>query len=95
MPFNFATGMNAAEVLPNDHVIIASWGTGKVYEYNADGKTTLEAGIPQATGFFRLSNGHTLVACQNQGRVVELDQAGKVVREMKDLKCHPYRVSRR
>ncbi len=94
-PFNFATGMNAAEVLPNDHVIIASWSTSKVFEYDADGKTTMEADIPQATGFFRLSNGHTLVACQNQGRVVELDPAGKVVREMKDLKCHPYRVSRR
>ena len=95
VPFNFALGMNAAEALPNDHVIIASWGTGKVYEYDADGKSVLEANVPQATGFFRLSNGHTLVACQNQGQVVELDQTGKVVNERKDLKCHPFRASRR
>jgi len=95
VPFNFGLGMNAAEVLPNDHVIIASWGAGKVYEYDADGKAVLEANVPQATGFFRLSNGHTLVACQNQGHVIELDQAGKVVHEMKDLNCHPFRASRR
>ena len=95
VPFNFGLGMNAAEVLPNDHVIISSWGTGKVYEYDAEGKTVLEANVPQATGFFRLSNGHTLVACQNQGQIVELDQTGKAVPGMKDLKCHPFRASRR
>ena len=55
----------------------------------------MEANVPQATGFFRLSNGHTLVACQNQGQIVELDQAGKAVPGMKDLKCHPFRASRR
>ena len=43
----------------------------------------------------RLPNGHTLVTCQNQTHVVELDQTGKVVNELKDLTYRPWRVSRR
>ena len=55
----------------------------------------MEANVQQANNFFRLSNGHTLVTCLNQTHIVELDQAGKVVNDMKDLTYHPWRVSRR
>ena len=88
-------GMNGGAVLPNDHVMIAVWNTGKVYEFDADGKTVMTADVMQANNFFRMSNGHTLVTCQNQTHIVELDQTGKVVNDMKDLAYHPWRVSRR
>ena len=45
--------------------------------------------MQQANNFFRLSNGHTLVTCLNQTEVIELDEAGKVVNEMKDLTFQP------
>ena len=95
VPFNVNFGVGGGEVLPNDHVLISSPNIGKVYEYDADGKTVMEANVQLANNFFRLSNGHTLVTCQNQTHVVELDQTGKVVNDMKDLTYHPWRVSRR
>jgi len=55
----------------------------------------MEAPVPMAGNFFRLSNGHTLVTCQNQAQIIELDKAGKVVNDMKNLPYHPWRVSRR
>ncbi len=94
-PFDANFGIGWAEVLPNDHVMIASPNTGKVHEYDASGKMMMEAAVPMAGNFFQLSNGHTLVTCQNQSRIIELDKAGKVVNEMKNLTYHPWRVSRR
>jgi HEAT repeat protein len=95
VPFDPNFGIGVAEVLPNDHVLIASPNTGKVHEYDAAGKMVMEAAVPLAGNFFRLSNGHTLVTCQNQAHIVELDKTGKVVNEMKDLPYRPWRVSRR
>ena len=95
IPFNINFGINGAQVLPNDHVVVSSWNSGKVTEYDADGKVVLDANVQQANNFHRLSNGHTLVTCMNQTAVVEVDQTGKVVNEMKDLTFHPWRVSRR
>ena len=71
-------------------------GGGKVYEYDADGKTVLEANVLQARPASSVCpTAIRWVACQNQGQVIELDQTGKAVHEMKDLKCHPFRASRR
>ena len=95
VPFNFAFGVGGGEVLPNDHVLLSSPNTGKVYEYDLDGKTVMEANVQLANNFFRLPNGHTLVTCMNQTHVVELDPTGKVVNDMKDLAFRPWRVSRR
>ena len=95
VPFNPALGVNGACVLPGDRVMIVSWNAGKVIEYDAAGKVAMEAPVQQANNCFRLSNGHTLVTCQQQTHIVELDQAGKVVNDMKDLAYHPWRVSRR
>ena len=94
-PFAARFGINGGEILPHDRVLIASANRGKVHEYDANGKMLMEAAVPIATNFFRLSNGHTLVTCQNQTRVVELDRTGKIINEMKDLKYRPWRVSRR
>ncbi len=95
VPFNINFGINGAQVLPNDHVIVSSWNAGKVTEYDADGKVVMEASVQQANNFYRLPNGHTLVTCMSQTEIIELDQAGKVVNEMKDLTFRPWRVSRR
>jgi outer membrane protein assembly factor BamB len=94
-PFDANFGIGWAEILPNDHVLIASPNTGKVHEYDAAGKMVMEGAVPLAGNFFRLSNGHTLVTCQNQAHIVELDKTGKVVNDMKNLTYHPWRVSRR
>ena len=85
----------AEKCLPNDHVLIASPRTGKLHEYDATGKMVMEAAVPLAMNFFRLSNGHTLVTCQNQSRVVEIDRSGKIINDKKDFNYHPWRVSRR
>ena len=95
VPFNPQFGINGAQVLPDDHVLVSSWNAGKVMEYDGDGKQVWESNVQQASNFYRLSNGHTLVTSLNQTEIVELDQAGKVVHEMKDLTFHPWRVSRR
>jgi HEAT repeat protein len=95
VPFNFGFGVGGGEVLPNDHVLLSSPNNGKVYEYDADGKTVFEANVQQANNFFRMANGHTLVTSQQVRRITELDQTGKVVNEMKDLQYMPWRVYRR
>ena len=83
------------EVLPNDHVLIATQGINKVVEYDGDGKVVWEASVPIPGTPSRLSNGHTLVPSQNNTRLVELDRTGKIVNEYKDLNYRPWRVSRR
>ncbi|HVS39602.1 MAG TPA: HEAT repeat domain-containing protein [Gemmataceae bacterium] len=95
IPFNLNFGVNGAEVLPNDHVLVAVWNLNKITEYDLDGKTVWEATVPQPSNFHRLPNGHTLVTCANQTEIMELDQTGKVAADMKNLSFHPWRVSRR
>jgi HEAT repeat protein len=93
--FDVNFGLGGGEVLANDHVLVSSPNTGKIHEYDAAGKMVMEAAVPVASNFFRLSNGHTLVTSQNQQHIVELDKTGKIVNEMKELTYHPWRVSRR
>ncbi len=95
VPFNPQFGINWAEVLPNDHVLITTMANSKITEYDGDGKQVWEATIQASAGPTRLANGHTLVPTVNNTKVVELDRAGKVVAEMKDLTYRPIRVTRR
>jgi hypothetical protein len=48
-----------------------------------------------ATFPHRLPNGRTLITVQNSNRIAEADAQGKIVQELKDLPCRPFRVVRR
>ena len=93
-PFNPALGLNGGAVLHGDHVLVSVYATNKITEYDADGKTVWEATVAQPGTPTRLPNGNTLVVSAN-ARIVELDRAGKVVSELKDLAVRPWRVYRR
>ncbi len=95
VPLNPNVGINWAEVLPNDHVLITTAANAKITEYDGDGKQVWEAAIQASSGPTRMSNGHTLVPTQNNTRIVELDRAGKQVAELKDLTYKAVRVTRR
>jgi hypothetical protein len=82
------------DILPNDHVIYPQYSANKVTEYDGDGKIVWEATVQWPTSAFRLPNGNTLVACQQQQKVFEINKAGKVVSEYKDT-LHPMRAQRR
>ena len=72
------------QVLPGGHVLYAYGGkpTG-VREIDRDQKVVwdYQSKCPQVLGCRRLPNGNTLVAEQGPCRAVEVDRAGKVVRE--------------
>jgi HEAT repeat protein len=70
------------EIMPNGHVLMPMGYQNRVLEYNGDGKVVWTAAIQNPVAAHRLSNGHTLVVTQKgTNRVVELDRAGKVVKE--------------
>jgi HEAT repeat protein len=94
-PFNPNIGINWAEILPSDHVLITTLGNGKVTEYDGDGKQVWEATIQPSAGPTRMPNGHTLVPTNNNTRIVELDRTGKQVGELKDINYRAVRVTRR
>ncbi len=94
VPYNPAFGINGAEVLPGDRVLISTFSNGKVTEYDASGKVQWEASVPGPGCLTRLPNGHTLVTSAGL-RVVELDRTGKIVNEIKELAARPLRVYKR
>jgi outer membrane protein assembly factor BamB len=65
--------------LPNGHVLVPSYSTNKVVEYDAEGKAVWEAPATRPTSVMRLPNGHVLVSSRNGRAVVELDRSGKEV----------------
>ena len=95
IPFNPQWGINSAEILPNDNVIISAQAGNNLTEFSPDGKKVWEATIAHAGTPYRLSNGQTLAPNANALRIAVLDREGKVVSEMKDLPVRPWRVSRR
>jgi HEAT repeat protein len=70
------------EILPNGNVLMPMGYQNRVLEYDGDGKVIWAANVPNPVAAHRLPNGHTLVATQKgANRLVELDRAGKVVKE--------------
>jgi HEAT repeat protein len=94
VPFHWQNGVQGAEILPGDRVVV-SLGIGKVAEYADGGKLVWEANVINPSHPHRLANGHTLVTQVNSSVLLELNRAGKIVSEKKDLECHPFRVHRR
>ncbi len=81
------------DFLANDHVLVSLNASGKIVEYNLDGKIFWEAKVPAPGNLTRLSNGNVLVVSQNS-RVVEVNRAGQTVRELKGNML-PWRAWRR
>ena len=94
VPFHWQNGVQGADILPGDRVVV-SLGIGKVAEYADGGKLVWETNVTSPSHPHRLPNGHTLVNQSNSSVLLELNRAGKIVSEKKDLECHPFRVHRR
>jgi HEAT repeat protein len=95
VPFNPNWGINYAELLPNDHVIISAQAGNNLSEFSPDGKKVWEATVAHAGTPYRMSNGQTMAPNANASRIAVLDREGKVVSEMKDLPVRPWVVRRR
>jgi HEAT repeat protein len=77
-PMNNSGGL---EVLPHGRVIVSSYHTNKVVEYDGDGKAVWTHAIPQPGFAARLANGNTLITSQGAMYAVEVTRTGKVVWE--------------
>jgi HEAT repeat protein len=88
-------GVSGAEVLPGDRVLVSSSQQGTVVEYDEHGKERWRVSIPAPGNPHREPDGNTLVVGMSSTRVYEVNRAGKIVSEEKDLPYRPWRVSRR
>jgi HEAT repeat protein len=93
LDFNRGNSVGGALFLSNGHIIVDD-STG-IREYDATGKKVWEATVQQADGIQRLPNGNILVASMAEGRIVELDRAGKMVWERKFEGRRPWLARRR
>jgi HEAT repeat protein len=87
-PRNPSSWPSGIDLLANGHILISHpfGGNGQDYvtEVTREGKTVWQAKAPTGcTTATRLPNGHTLLACQPQMTVTEVDCTGKVVKEDK------------
>ena len=81
--------IHAIQPLPDDHIMIAESGAGRIIEIDRDGKLlkefamTLTAPSPHRDTRLarKLDNGHYLAAHEGDGAVREYDSAGKMVWE--------------
>jgi hypothetical protein len=58
--------------------LVSHMDSGKVVEYDADGKPIWSVKAPSPWAAIRLPNGNTLISCQSRG-VREVDPSGKIV----------------
>jgi hypothetical protein len=86
--------LGALDVLANGHVLVPSYSSNRVTEYDEEGRESWHANAAMPNSARRLSNGETVVASQNARRVVSLDHLGKVVWEYK-ADGRPWQVSQR
>jgi HEAT repeats len=84
---------NALTLLPNGHLLIASYGGGTVQEYNRAGKVVWEIKIGRPLCAVRLPGGHTLVSSQDMV-LVEFDRLGKEIARH-GAPGHPCQIRRR
>src|SRR5262249_2908690 len=77
-------GGGGIEILKNDHVLMCLYNNQKVVEYDGDGKVVWEAASQWPNAVHRLANGNTLIGRQQTGKLIEMDKAGKVVKEYKE-----------
>jgi hypothetical protein len=67
------------EVLANGRVLAPLYNLSTVVEFDWNGTKHWQANVNRPTAVARLTNGHTLVTCLLDNRVVEIDENGKEV----------------
>ncbi|OAI46047.1 hypothetical protein AYO44_11995 [Planctomycetaceae bacterium SCGC AG-212-F19] len=67
------------DALPGGKILVPQVSTGKVVEFDPDGKPGWQTAFAQASSAVRLPDGHTLVCSFNAQKIVELDATGKPV----------------
>jgi hypothetical protein len=82
------------EPLPTGGWLASGYGTGKVVEFDAAGKSVWEYTLSSAFHATRLPGGNTLIASYSSHKVIEVTRAGKVVWE-KQLDNLVWRAHRR
>ena len=76
--------MRAVRKLANGHYLVGQYQDGVVREYDATGKIVGEIAIEMPFGGIRLPDGHTLIGAGDAHRIVEVDEKGKDVWEVKE-----------
>jgi HEAT repeat protein len=84
---------NALTLLPNGHLLLASYGGGTVQEYDRAGKVVWEVKLGRPLCALRLPDGNTLVSTQDMV-LLEFDRAGKIVAR-RNAPGHPCQIRRR
>jgi hypothetical protein len=84
---------NALTLLPNGHLLIASYGCGQVQEYDRSGKVVWETKLGRPLCAIRMPGGHTLVSTQDMV-LIEFDRFGKEIAR-RDAPGHPCQIRRR
>jgi hypothetical protein len=84
---------NALTLLPNGHLLIASYGGGTVHEYDRAGKIVSEIKLGRPLCALRMPGGHTLVSSQDM-LLIEFDRFGKEIAR-RDAPGHPCQIRRR
>jgi HEAT repeat protein len=79
------------DVLPGGRVLVPQEGKNQVVEFSAEGKPVWIAAVPRPVSAMRLSTGNVLVASRDTQRIIELDAAGRTVREFRSS-GYPWRA---
>jgi len=88
------TGWSSLAVLTNGHFLICGH-RGSVVEFDRSGRKVWECNAgPGAVSAARKANGNTLICISEGRKVVEVNRAGKVVRELR-TEGRPWHVERR
>jgi hypothetical protein len=82
------------EVLPNGRILIPLYTNQCIAEFDWNGNKLWQAPVNRPISVTRLSNGHTLVTCSIDYRVIELDVHGKEVWSYQ-TDGRPFRAKRR
>lgn len=90
MPIQTVGGINNAEILQGDRVLVTT-SQNRIVEFDELGKIAWETNIPTPVSAHRLPRGTTLVAQSGQPKLIEIDRAGRIVQEWKDLPVKPLR----
>lgn len=84
---------NALTLLPNGHLLIASYGGGTVQEYDRAGKIVWQIKLGRPLCAVRLPSGNTLVSSQDMV-LLEYDRGGKEIAR-RSAAGHPCQIRRR
>jgi HEAT repeat protein len=83
------------EWLSSGRYLVCLMASGKVMEVDTAGRASWEMTVTGAHQTLRLRNGHLMVVCMNNKRLVEVDRARKKIIWDRPMEGRPWRVHRR